>query len=184
MANRKQPAAHTTYGNVAYDLRNTQVAPQRKRQQEQQEQQPRRKRQQGQRPAPQPQPREQQSISLFAVTGFAVVILLAVLVLTSYIQLNGVYSATHSLENQLTALETEADILEAEYNDLFDTVTLSKAAEEAGLVAPNSTQKIYLEMTEADSAVVYTPTEQPGLLEQIGNDLQSFWRSILSYFAQ
>lgn len=182
MANRKRSTVNATYGNVAYDLRNTQVAPQRKQRQEQQPQRQPAKTP-GRHSAPQPQPRVQQSISLFAVTGFAVVTLLAVLVLTSYIQLNNVYRATHSLETQLAALETEAGILEAEYNDLFDTVTLREAAEEAGLVAPSSTQKVYLEMTEADSAVVYAPVEQSGLLEQIGNDLKSFWRSLLSYFA-
>lgn len=181
MANGTQRVTGMSFGNAAYDLRRTQVAPKR-RPQEQPVPQPRRE-QRG-KPAAQPQPRVQQSVSLFAVIGFTVVVLLAVLVLVSNIQLNSVYSATHLLENQLTELETQADILEAEYNNLFDTVTLSEAAEEAGLVVPGSAQKVYLEMTGGDSAIVYAPVEQPGLAEQIGSDLQSFWQGVLSYFAQ
>lgn len=182
MPNGKQDNISTMYGNVAYELHSTQVVPERIPRPEQEpevapQRRPRR------RTAAQPKVRPQEGISLFAVTGFAAVALLAVLTLTSYVQLNSVYAATRSMEQRLSSLETEAEILEMRYNDLFDLVTLNEAAQEAGLTTPGSTQRVYLEMEESDNAIVYTPKEQPGMVEQVVSDLQSFWYSVLSYFA-
>ncbi len=186
MADRKRTAAqmaNTSFGNVAYDLSNTVVAPRREERQAPQRQ-PEPKRQSSRRTAAQPQVRPQQGISLFAVSGFAAVALMAVLVLTSYIQLNSVYAATSTMEDYLAELVEEEASLTSEYNDLFDTATLQEAADEAGLVEPSSTQKVYLELAEPDNAVVYEQKEDPTLVEQVTEDLQGFWRSVLTYFAQ
>ncbi|MCD7919723.1 MAG: hypothetical protein LUG45_06540 [Clostridiales bacterium] len=186
MADRKRTTAqmaNTSFGNAAYDLTNTVVAPQRKERQEpQRREEP--KRQPERRTEAQPRVRPQQGISLFAVSGFAAIALMAVLVLTSYVQLNSVYAATSTMEDYLADLVEEEASLKSEYNDLFDTATLQEAAEEAGLVQPSSSQKVYLEMAEPDNAIVYEQKEDPGLIEQVAEDLQSFWRSVLTYFAR
>ncbi len=186
MADRKRTAAqmaNTSFGNAAYDLSNTVVVPQRKERQAPQPA-PEPRRQSGRRAAAQPQVRPQQGISLFAVTGFAAVALMAVLVLTSYVQLNSVYAATSTMEDYLSDLVDEEASLRSEYNDLFDTATLQEVAEEAGLVEPSYSQKVYLELAEPDNAVIYEQTEEPGLVEQVVEDLESFWRSVLTYFAR
>ncbi|MCD8143144.1 MAG: hypothetical protein LUD83_07725 [Clostridiales bacterium] len=186
MADRKRTTAqmaNTSFGNAAYDLTNTVVAPRRKERQAPRTQ-PEPKRQSGRKAAAQPQVRPQQGISLFAVTGFTAIALMAVLVLTSYIQLNSVYAATNTMEDYLTELVEEEASLTSEYNDLFDTATLQEVAEEAGLVEPTSSQKVYLELTEPDNAIVYEQKEDPTLVESVAEDLQSFWRSVLTYFAR
>ncbi len=186
MADRKRTSAqmaNTSFGNAAYDLSSTVIAPQRKeRQAPRPQQEP--KRQPSRKAVAQPQVRPQQGISLFAVTGFAAVALMAVLVLTSYIQLNSVYAATNTMEDYLAELVDEEASLTSEYNDLFDTATLQEAAAEAGLVEPSSSQKVYLELAEPDNAVVYEQKEDPTLVESVAEDLQSFWRSVLTYFAR
>lgn len=168
----------TISGNVAYQLNQAQVAPERKRQVQPKPPQTQPKRQE--QSAPRPVQRERQAVSLFGVTGFLVVGLVMALVLFSYVQLNDIYAATRSMESQLSALETEYDILEVEYNNLFDTLTLTEAAREAGLTTPSASQKVYLELEGADNAIVYAPQEQPGFLQRLGDGIQAIWRSLFS----
>lgn len=168
----------TVSGNVAYQLNQAQVAPERKRQVQPKPPKTEPKREPQRRPRV--AVREKQAVSLFGVTGFLVVGVVMALVLTSYVQLNDIYAQTHSMESRLSALETEYGILEVEYNNLFDTVTLTEAAQEAGLVTPSASQKVYLELEGTDNAVVYAPQEEPGFFQQLGDGIQAIWRSLFS----
>lgn len=170
---RKTPQAAVT-GNVAYQLNQAQPKPERK-QRETPQPQPQRSRE-AQRRA-RPAVREAQRVSLFGVIGFAVVGLAMALVLVSYVQLNSIYAETSAMEDTLSELKTEAGILEVEYNTIFDTATLTAAAEEAGLVTPTESQKVYLELEGTDNAVVYAPQTDESFLDQLGSGVQAIWLS-------
>lgn len=113
--------------------------------------------------APQVQVRERQQVSVVAVAGFASVIVMAVVLLMSYIQLTMVAADTVALKNQLTALETEHVALTAEYEQMFDLATVREAAEAAGMSKPSASQICYLDLTGGDHAVVFQKEESSAL---------------------
>ncbi|MCD7821374.1 MAG: hypothetical protein LUG64_04095 [Clostridiales bacterium] len=118
--------------------------------------------------------RKQQPVSLTAVAGFVLVAMLAVGVLTSYIQLNSVYAETVAAQTTLTELETDYSKLAAE-EEVFDAETLRQAAEEAGLTEPSASQKVYIEFSSPDNTVVYEQQEQ-------ATGLRGCWQTVVSFF--
>lgn len=119
--------------------------------------------------------RKQQPVSLTAVAGFVLVAMLAVGVLTSYIQLNSVYAETVAAQTTLTELETDYSKLAAE-EEVFDAETLRQAAEKAGLTEPSASQKVYIEFSSPDNTVVYEQQEQ-------ATGLRGCWQTVVSFFA-
>lgn len=172
--NKRKRSQGAVSGNVAYQLNQAQPKPERRRREEARPQTERRREAQRR---PRPAVREQQGISLFGVVGFAVVGLVMALVLVSYVQLNSIYAETSSMEDTLSELKTEENILQMEYNTLFDTETLTAAAEKAGLVTPAEGQKVYLELEGTDNVVVYAPQADESFLEQLSGGVQAIWRS-------
>ncbi|MCD8353838.1 MAG: hypothetical protein LUC47_05955 [Clostridiales bacterium] len=119
--------------------------------------------------------RKQQPVSLTAVAGFVLVAMLAVGVLTSYIQLNSVYAETMTAQTELTELEDTYTKLAAEEEEVFDSETLLQAAEDAGLTEPSASQKVYIEFSSPDNTVVYTQQEQ-------ATGLRGCWQAVVSFF--
>ncbi|MCD7838600.1 MAG: hypothetical protein LUG65_06795 [Clostridiales bacterium] len=119
--------------------------------------------------------RKQQGVSVTAVAGFVLVAMLAVAVLTSYIQLNSIYAETVTAQTTLTELETDYSKLAAEDEEVFDNETLSQAAEEAGLTEPSASQKVYIESSSPDNTVVYTQQEK-------ATGLRGCWQAVVSFF--
>lgn len=127
--------------------------------------------------------RPQGKISVTAVAGFAMAAMLAVGVLTSHIQLTSIYADTVSAQRQLSALEEESAKLETEYEAVFDTATLKAAAERADLQEPVEGQKVYMELSDPDNAVVYhTEGDETGLRGCI-HAVKSFFTGIGAYFS-
>ncbi len=126
--------------------------------------------------------RPQQRIVPTAIAGFVLVALLAVGVLSSYIQLNSVYADTVAAQSHLTQLENTYAKLAAEDEEVFDSETLNKAAEEAGLVKPSVVQQVYLELAAPDSVVIYNKTETASPLRSCWNSIVEFFGSIGEYF--
>ena len=126
--------------------------------------------------------REQQKVSLLAIAGFALVIVLAVGVLTSYVQLNGIYAQTVRAQSSLTQLENDYAKLEAQDQEIFDSETLSKAAQSANLVKPGISQQMYLELSDPDIAVVYQQNDQMSGLERVWQRVRSFVSGVGEYF--
>lgn len=186
---RQDPFRAATIGNVAYDLDprgNVVHVPQRELELEL-EPERRRVSQQELRQADQTRTRavplrKQQGISLLAVAGFCLVALLAVGVLTSYIQLNGIYADTMAAQTELTELESTYDKLAAEDEEIFDSATLNQAAEEAGLSKADSAQKVYLELSDPDSTVVYQQQKQATGLQGCWEAVKSFFGGLGAYF--
>ena len=119
--------------------------------------------------------RPKESISIVPVLGFAAAVVMAVMILFSYTQLNAIYAETVTVRDELSELQEEGEKLEARYEEIFDQATLQKAVEDAdvNLSEASSSQKIYVDLSEPDSTVVYG--EESGLLEQIWALWESLW---------
>ena len=127
------------------------------------------------------QVRERQRVSAFSVVGFAVVGILAVLVLMSYIQLTALSADMVSLKSQLSALETENVTLTAQHERMFDLDTVKAAAEAAGMTKPSASQIYYVDLSGGDSAVVYQQ-EEPGVLSRLLTSLNHGIYAVVEYF--
>lgn len=125
--------------------------------------------------------RERQRVSPVAVAGFAAVIVMAVALLMSYIQLTAVAADTVALKKELAALETEHRTLTAEYEQMFDLTTVREAAEAAGMSKPSASQICYLDLTGGDSAVVYHK-EKTTVLSHVLTSMNQGVHAVVEYF--
>ena len=131
---------------------------------------------------PKVQVREAGRVSLFAVTGFAAVAVLAVLLIMSYVQLATVSDQVVSLSSEMTALQSEEASLRARYELAYDLGAIeSKVTSDGSMSRPQSGQMIYVDMTEPDSVVVYDRdgeetggTFMDGVKDIVGNILAYF----------
>lgn len=181
---RKNPFRAATNGNVAYDINRSSAAPELVGEERlEQERVSDAHLQEIKRPRAQVAMREQQKVSVTAVAGFVMVAMLAVGVLASNIQLNSIYTNTVAAQSQLAQLESNYAKLVAENEEIFDSETLTSAAEEAGLAKPSSTQQVYVELSDPDNTVVYQQTEQASGLRGCLDAIRSFFGGIGAYFS-
>lgn len=166
---------YRTYGNVAYDPA---YAPQR----------------QG-RTEPLVRPRERVSarervrvrpagyVAPVAVIGFALVAVMAVLLLTNYAQLTQTSNEIVRLRREAATLSEEHAKLTAEYELAFDLKSVEEQVTASGaMVQPQAGQIITLNISEPDSAQFYGGQDKSlagelwgGVKETVGN-LVSFFR--------
>lgn len=120
-------------------------------------------------------PREEYSV--FPAIAMACVAVMAVLIILGYSQLNSIYGQTVVARDELTSLRQEEVNLLAQYEEVFDRAALQSAviASGADLTEARSEQKIYVDLSEPDNAVVYNEAEGGllGGLQEIWNMLQS-----------
>lgn len=131
--------------------------------------------------APRVQVRERQRVSMVSVAGVTAVILMAVALLMSYIQLTAVAADTVALKAQLETLETEHTALTAQYEQMFDLATVREAAEAAGMSKPSTSQICYLDLTGGDSAVVYQK-EESSALSHVLTSMNHGVSAVVEYF--
>ena len=109
------------------------------------------------------------------------VIVMAVLILGSYIQLTMLSSETVKLQSELAELETENVRLTAQYEQIFDMASVKEAAEQAGMGKPSSSQITYIDLSDGDSAVVYQK-EDPSVLDKLLASLNHGIYAVVEYF--
>lgn len=144
-------------------------------------------------PRPHVRPRHQQlarpkvevrpagKVSLFAVSGFAAVVVLAVLILMSYVQLSTISGQVVSLNSEMKELQGQEATLRARYELAYDLGAIEKAVTSDGSMGrPQSGQMVYVALTEADQVVRYDREESTGLgvLERI----ETWVGDLLAYF--
>lgn len=122
--------------------------------------------------------RPKEEYSVFPAIGMACVALMAVLIILGYSQLDGIYAQTVQAREELNTLQQEEVNLLAQYEEVFDRAALESAviASGADLTEARSEQKIYVDLSEPDNAVVYGGDSKGGLfggLLEIWNMLQS-----------
>lgn len=187
---RNNPYRSTSMGNTVYEVErrpaqgNTALQPEPNWEEVPQPRTPDTGRQvRVRKPVPKVVLRPQQGVSLAAVAGFLIVALLAVGVLSSYIQLNNIYANTVTAQETLTDLESTRAKLEAEDEEIFDSETLNHAAEKAGLTKPAASQQVYLELSDPDNTVVYQHEEESTGWRGCWKAVQSFFTGIGAYFS-
>ena len=105
---------------------------------------------------PKVQVREAGHVSLFAVSGFAAVAVLAVLILMSYVQLAGLSGEVVGLSNEMTRLKGEEATLRARYELAYDLGAIENSVTaDCSMGRPQDGQMVYVDLTEPDSVVVY-----------------------------
>jgi hypothetical protein len=106
--------------------------------------------------------RQQQAVAPLAIVGFLAVAVMAVFVLRYYVQLNALNKQVVQVSSQLTTLQEQEKTLTATYEQMIDLQEIEDRMVNSGaMVKPDSTQIIYLELAEPDSATVYQETEGP-----------------------
>lgn len=144
------------------------------------------------RPRPQVRPRRQEvarpkvavrqagRVSLFAVTGFAAVAVMAVLILMSFVQLTTLSNQVVGLNSQMTRLQSEEATLRARYELAYDLGAIEKAVTSDGSMSrPQAGQMVYVDLTEPDHVVLYDRQETSGSFLE---SLEGIVGSILAYF--
>jgi len=127
------------------------------------------------------QVRERQHLSFLTAAGFVTVVVLALMVLMSYIQLLELSTGTVALKQQLATLEAENVSLTAEYEQMFDRATVKEAAEAAGMAKPSASQVYYIDLSSGDNAVVYQK-EDPSVLSSLLTSLNHGVYAVVEYF--
>lgn len=125
--------------------------------------------------------REAGYVSLFAVSGFAAVAALAVLILMSFVQLSTISSSAVSLDSEMTRLRSEEATLRARYELAYDLGAIESAVTADGSMSrPQSSQMVYVDLTEPDSVVVYDRGEE--VTGGFVDGVQEIIQNVLAYF--
>lgn len=133
---------------------------------------------------PRVQAREAGKISLFAVVGFLAIGVFAALVLLSSVRMAALSDEVVALNSQLTALQSEEAKLRAKYELAFDIAEIEQQLTASGaMVKPQSSQIIYLDLSEPDSVVLFQaePTHASGLQGAL-NSVQAVFGDLVEYF--
>lgn len=182
---RRNTTAYSTYGSVAYAPAYDGSAVRA----------PRREEELRRAPAPYPKRREQVrrqerarvqvrqagEVSVFAVTGFLMVAILAALLVGSYSQLTVANDEMVSLRRELSALQDEHAKLSAQYEKVFDLATVEAAVGDT-MVRPTNEQVVYIDLSAPDTVTVYQGNGGTPWLQRIADGAGEVFGSIIEYF--
>ena len=179
MTDERRRNITTIYGNLAYDL-DTLV---RERQLEEAGEMPERKAEAKPQAQPRRRPQAQAKArpSALVMGGIVVVCALVMVLLLGYVQLTTVSNHVSTIQKDIASLEEEHVSLLTEYEKTFDLATIKAAAEEAGMSKPSAGQIQYIDLSGADSAVVYG--DEPGVVEKAASSLKEGALSLWEYFS-
>ena len=179
MADQRRRPGTTTYGNLAYDLdnlvrqRNLEEAG-KVREQERQE-----------RPRPQPrrqaEPQPRTKASPLVVGGIVVLAAMVMLLIMGYVQLTTISGNVAELKSELATLDDQHVSLLTKYEQTFDLATVKETAEAAGMSKPTGAQIEYVDLSGADTAVVYQ-AGAGGLLSDVAERVEQGFAALVEYF--
>lgn len=122
----------------------------------------------------------QQGISLFAVAGWVSMIVLAVALLMSYIELNTIANESYELKEELEVLQIEETKLQIEYESTFRLDDIEEyATNMLGMVRADNDQIKYLSNRAEDQAVMMAGSN---VETGISASLKSLFTTIAEYF--
>jgi len=124
--------------------------------------------------------REAGKVSLFAVSGFGAVAVLAVFILLSYVQLSTISQRVVELNDQMTTLQSEEATLRARYELAYDLRSIETTLTSDGSMSrPQAGQVVYVDLTAPDSVVVYDGEESGTSFLDAAKEI---FNNILEYF--
>lgn len=150
MATRQRTTVYRTNGSAAYAPAysgNTVRVPRRRGEPETLPKQAPKRRPESR---PQVQVRAAGQVAPLAVLGFLIVGLVAALLLMSTLDVHVAEKNIASLKNQLTTLQTQHEILTAQYEQVFDVERLQGAVG-SEMTRPTADQITYIDMSKPDS---------------------------------
>ncbi|MBP1736612.1 MAG: hypothetical protein H6Q60_493 [Oscillospiraceae bacterium] len=182
-AEAKHRREYTTYGNVAYHAGYGGSVIQAPSREAIPIPQTRPKRRAAARPKV--RVREAGEVSVFAVSGFLVLLGLALMLIFSYSQINEIHTGTVVLQDQLADLQKEEVSLMAREQMAYDLQAIEKQETGDGSMSkPRSSQQVILDDSNEDNAVLYQ-NESSTLITWIGQavkNIGSLFSNVLSYF--
>lgn len=145
-----------------------------------------------QRPAGLPEekvlPRKQRRVKVkaavapFGVVGLAAVVCLMILVVFGYVQLYEATERVSGMESRIASLEEENRILTSLYEGAIDLDYIELRAAELGMAQPTDSQKVYVNLSGADRAEIYS-REEGGWLAKIFRAIESSASGLVEYLS-
>ena len=124
--------------------------------------------------------RTAQRVSPAMVLGFAAVAAMLVMLVMSYVELTTISASVVEMQSQLQELETRQVTLITQHERAFDLSSVKEAALAAGMSQPSDSQIYYIDLSEPDSATVYSQ-EESGIGE-VFSMLGQWIRAAVEYF--
>lgn len=177
MADQRRRPQTTTYGNLAYDLDSLA----RQRQLEDAGVMPERRQSQPARRRSAPQRQARPHASPVMAGCVAVLLGLVMVMMLGYVQLTKTGTEISRLKGQLSELNGEHVQLLTAYERTFDLTTVKEVAEAAGMAKPTAGQIEYIDLSGADSAVVYR-SETGGAIHNAVTTAQASLAELWEYF--
>ena len=179
MAATKHRPHTTTYGSLAYDL----DALARDRQLEEAGAMPEKRQEPQVRPVQRARthPRAHARPSPVLLGGIALLGVMVMVLMLGYVQLTKVSTSVSQIKRELTELQDEHVSLLTTYERTFDLATIKEVAENAGMSKPSSGQIEYIDLSGADSTVVYR-ADVGGALHSVFSAVGSGVRELWEYF--
>lgn len=171
MANERRTRRYDTYGSLAYqpEYQRGTAAPTRRAHEPVHQPRPRVQPRTRTAARPQVEVRPQGAVAPFAVIGFAVVALCALLIVMTSARLAVTNDQIVDLNSALSDLRSEEKVLQAKYELAFDLNAIEdQMLSNGSMVKAASGQTVYLDLSEGDSVIYYEAAEQglSGLIRQ------------------
>jgi hypothetical protein len=100
--------------------------------------------------------REALFVSPTAIVGFALIIIMILMVLMSHIKLDQVYTQQTALTTELTALQKDYEDLSSQYEQVFDMEAIKSTLTQNGsMVQLSPEQQTYMDLSRPDSTEIY-----------------------------
>lgn len=177
MAQTRRMPRTTTYGNLAYDL----DAIVRERQLEEAGAMPERKPEPQPKPVPRAKAHARPHASPVLLGAIVVLCGMVMALMLGFVQLTKVSTSVSEIKSELSALNDEHVSLVTTYERTFDLATIKSVAEEAGMSKPSAGQIEYIDLSGADSAVVYRDTADT-VLQNLYTTAEAGVKSVWEYF--
>ena len=111
-------------------------------------------------------------------------VVFAVLLLFSYVQLAVISDQVVSLRSDLTGLKSEEAKLRAQYELAYDLESIEQTLTASGaMVKPQNGQVIYVDLSEPDSITYYQQEEGATGLKGAAESMYSIFSEIVEYFS-
>ena len=98
-------------------------------------------------------------VSAFAIFSYVIMVAIMLGIVMNYMILNEITIDTARMENELSALESDAAKLEVEYERAMNLSELAAKATEIGMYSPGSDQIDYIDISRSDEVTVYSAGE-------------------------
>ncbi len=126
-------------------------------------------------------PKARPAIAPLALVGLAVVTLLLLMVVYSYVQLYEATDRVGTLNSQLASTQAETAKLRSTFESRIDLAEIEVRAKELGMTLPSSRQTVYLNIAGADHAEVLQ-VDQRSFAEKAWDALTDSFHGVLEYF--